>query len=57
MLPRWLVGVYVGMVLLAAVASFVYNPPQEWGFAQELATIPDAFQGAMREDRPDLDKD
>ena len=44
MLPRWLVGVYVGMVLLAAVASFVYNPPQEWGFAQELSTIPNAFE-------------
>ena len=44
MLPRWLVGVYVGMVLLAAVASFVYSPPQEWGFAQELSTIPNAFE-------------
>ena len=44
MLPRWLVGVYVGMVLLAAVASFVYTPPQEWGFAQELSTIPNAFE-------------
>jgi hypothetical protein len=22
----------------------VYNPPQEWGFAQELSTIPNAFE-------------
>jgi hypothetical protein len=57
MLRRWVVGAYLGALLLAAVASFVYKPPREWGFAQELATIPDAFQGAMREDRPDLDKD
>jgi hypothetical protein len=46
MLRPWVVGAYLGALLLAAVASFVYHPPREWGFTDELATIPGAFDEA-----------
>ena len=40
--------------LVAAAHEWQAAQPHERTFADELATIPGAFDGAMREDRPDL---
>lgn len=40
--------------LVEAAHNWQAAQAQERNFADELATIPGAFDGAMREDRPDL---
>ena len=43
MLGRYIVYAYLVALATAITASFLYRPPPKWGFAQELSTIPNAF--------------